>query len=79
MEISQETIDTLNERQKDITRHPYTCCGGSSNTPDCKRNLSYEARRKGETVEYTRDNEGVLIATKEGWVCPCGDYKQEIR
>lgn len=22
-------------------------------------------------------NNGILIATKECWVCPCGEYKQE--
>ena len=21
-------------------------------------------------------NEGALIPTKEGWICPCGEYKQ---
>ncbi len=24
-----------------------------------------------------REDEGILIATKDGWVCPCGKYKQD--
>lgn len=27
-------------------------------------------------IPYTDENEGVLVATTEGWVCPCGEYKQ---
>lgn len=23
-----------------------------------------------------KENDGALIATTEGWICPCGDYKQ---
>lgn len=26
-----------------------------------------------------RSDDGVLIPTNEGWICPCGDYKQEYR
>lgn len=27
-------------------------------------------------IPYTDENEGVLIATIEGWICPCGEYTQ---
>lgn len=56
--------------------HPYTC-GGSGQINECKRQLAYDKRFKGEQVEFTNDNEGVLIATEQGWVCPCGKYTQD--
>jgi len=74
-DFSEENIKKLNEQQTSGKFHPYTCCG--ENVPECKRNQSYEARRKGETIPYTAENEGVLIATKDGWICPCGKYKQD--
>jgi hypothetical protein len=24
-----------------------------------------------------QENDGVLIATEQGWICPCGKYKQD--
>ena len=24
-----------------------------------------------------REDNGILVATNEGWVCPCGEYKQD--
>lgn len=32
---------------------------------------SHDGCKRGE-----REDEGILIATKDGWVCPCGKYKQ---
>lgn len=29
-----------------------------------------------EDIPYADENEGILVATTEGWVCPCGEYKQ---
>ena len=29
-------------------------------------------------IPYSDENEGVLIATESGWICPCGEYKQKI-
>jgi hypothetical protein len=72
-------IDELNRQQNDGKFHPFTCCGGNSNTPSCLRNRSYEERWTGKTVPYTNENEGVLISTESGWVCPCGEYKQNYR
>ncbi len=73
--FSQENIDELNKQQNLGQMHPYTCSGHG--IKECKRELSYEARRNGEEVEYTNENEGVLIATERGWICPCGKYTQD--
>ncbi len=32
---------------------------------------AYEGCKRGQDV-----NEGILIAAEEGWICPCGKYKQ---
>jgi hypothetical protein len=28
-------------------------------------------------IPYSDGNDGVLIATLNGWVCPCGEYRQD--
>ena len=28
-------------------------------------------------IPYSDENEGILTASTEGWVCPCGEYKQD--
>jgi len=71
---SKDLVKELNNRQKNNMLHPYTC--GGDDIPECKRTKSYEARFKGEEVPFTDENEGVLTATKDGWICPCGKYKQ---
>jgi len=68
-------VKELNERQNDSRFHPYTCCGDGIS--ECFRNAATLKRSEGETVEYTNENEGVLIATTDGWVCPCGKYTQK--
>jgi hypothetical protein len=61
--FSDDQVAKLNEYQHDRFFHPFTCGGGNvENDPDCERQ-----NNKGE---------GILIATNEGWVCPCGKYKQ---
>lgn len=74
--FSKELIEKLNANQNSGNSHPYTC-GGSGHIPDCKRQAAYDKRFKGEKVDFTNENEGVLIATQEGWVCPCGKYTQD--
>ena len=74
-EFSQENIDKLNEQQISGHGHPYTCSGHG--IKECKREQSYEDRRNGKEVEYNNENEGVLIATERGWICPCGKYTQD--
>jgi|AntAceMinimDraft_6_1070360.scaffolds.fasta_scaffold03539_9 hypothetical protein len=61
--FSDVQVSKLNDHQTDSKSHGYTCCGGDyPNNKNCQRN--------------SRENEGLLLATNEGWVCPCGDYKQ---
>lgn len=74
--FTKEQVDTLNYYQEGNMGHPYTC-GGSGRIPECKRQIAYDKRFKGEQVEFTNENEGVLIATEQGWVCPCGKYTQD--
>jgi len=74
---TQETIDFMNKQQERGSYHPYTCCS-PSDIKECKRQLSYNKRQNGEIIEYNKDNEGILTATLEGWICPCGKYKQEF-
>lgn len=73
--LTKEQVEELNKQQNDSKFHPYTCSGAG--IKECKRNLSYEARQRGERVEYSNENEGVLIATEDGWICPCKKYKQK--
>lgn len=68
-------VRALNNYQQSPTYHPFTCCSPEE-IATCLRAKSGEDRYKGLDVEYNDRNEGVLIATKEGWVCPCGVYKQ---
>ena len=72
--FSKDLVKKLNDRQKDNTMHPYTC--GGDNIPECKRSLAYKLRFEGNNIPFTDENEGVLIATRDGWICPCGKYKQ---
>jgi len=64
--FSKETVDKLNEYQKTGIFHPYTC--GGSNLEEC-----YRRHGKGKTYE---EKECILIATEQGWICPCGKYTQ---
>jgi len=66
--FTQKQIDYINQQQVSGDFHPYTC-GSPTNIPECKR-----ANKKGKTPE---EREGVLIATLEGLVCPCGKYIQK--
>jgi hypothetical protein len=60
---SKEEVDRLNQSQKSRLVHPYTCDRGH---PDCEVNQ--------RPRDYSKD--GILIATEQGWICPCGNYKQ---
>lgn len=73
--FTKEIVEQLNNQQKSGTVHPYTC-GGGNGEKECKRTISYDKRRRGEDIDYTDENEGVLIATENGWICPCGKYTQ---
>lgn len=58
---SEEEIKKLNDYQQSGMGHPYTC---DRSHKECEVHEG----------DYLKD--GILIATKEGWVCPCGKYKQ---
>lgn len=55
--------EKLNEFQQSGVFHPFTC---DRKAPECEVNVLPR--------NFAKD--GVLIATNEGWVCPCGKYKQ---
>lgn len=60
--FTEEQTAHLNNWQSAGYVHPFTCCSAGSEK-HCQR-------RNGE-------GEGILIATEVGWVCPCGEYKQD--
>lgn len=63
-----EQVEKLNAFQESNTFHPFTCC-----SPD---NIK-ECFRRNKTGKSYKDNTGILTATLEGWICPCGKYKQD--
>lgn len=71
--FTQEEVDALNDYQSKGKFHPFTCCGGNKNTPNCFR--IKDASELDPNISYA-DSEGILKATKDGWVCPCGEYTQ---
>lgn len=60
--FTPEQVKALNEYQQLSFVPAFSCCGTTTNGETCKRN---------ET-----NNFGTLIATEQGWVCPCGKYTQ---
>lgn len=73
--FSKEHVEMLNKRQREKIHHPYTCDG--HNIYECLRESAYNDRNNGLKIAYSDDNEGVLIATERGFICPCGKYKQD--
>lgn len=73
--FSKDNVEMLNVSPHLKKYHPYTCDG--HDIPHCKRELVYNDRNDGLDVEYSDENEGVLIATDNGWICPCGNYTQD--
>lgn len=60
---TKEEVDKLNKYQFEGKMHPYTC---DRRAPECEV--------KQTPRDYYKD--GILIATEDGWICPCGKYKQ---
>lgn len=85
--FTEEQVIALNKYQEFGQFHPFTCSGKPHviTEKEFKKNVLSEFQDKMKDIigktEYRRDetciNEGILIATKEGWVCPCGYYKQD--
>lgn len=64
---SDEQVTALNRFQDSGQLHPFTC--GSGNRSDA-------SHRDVRARLGLRDN-GQLIATRAGWICPACDYRQE--
>ena len=60
--FTDEQVDALNKYQQSGLFHPFTCCSPEK-IKECTR--------------ASGESEGLLIATNEGWICPCGKYKQD--
>jgi hypothetical protein len=60
--FTEEQCKKINEFQKSGKFHPLTCDRKHKN---CEVNNMNEDRQ-----------DGVLIATEDGLICPCGKYKQ---
>ncbi len=76
--FTKEQVIKLNEYQNGGGKwvgynrmHPFTCCS-PDHIEECQRkDKHYPDGRISKGI-----NEGILIATIDGWVCPCGKYKQ---
>lgn len=73
--FTPEEVVCLNAYQHSGAFHPFTCCS-PENIPDCVRHQHREAITLSGSAEKIALTEGMLIATRDGWVCPCGSYKQ---
>lgn len=69
--FSDEQVKNLNEYQKSGKFHPFTCCS-PEDIKDCMRGVFFA----NENEINMEQNEGLLTAKNEGWVCPCGKYTQ---
>lgn len=59
--FTPEQVEALNEYQESNFMHAFTC--GRSGEAGC--------------LNGGKDQNRDLIATCDGWVCPCGNYKQD--
>ena len=62
--FTDEQVEKLNTFQNNSQGcHPFTCCSPDSISGCLRRSV--------------KEEEGILIASNDGWVCPCGEYKQD--
>lgn len=72
--FTEEQVKKFNDAQENGSFHGYTCM-----SPE---NLIDHCQRIKRTMDIINDsdviggNDGTLVATKDGLVCPCGKYKQ---
>lgn len=59
--FTEEQVERLKRWQTTNWLHPFTCM--SPDLPECERR--------------THKSFGILVPTTGGWVCPCGQYKQD--
>jgi len=68
--FTDEQVRNINDFQNGGNRHPFTCCSPEEIT---------ECTRAGKMVDgkYVQGTSGgLLIASNDGMVCPCGEYEQ---
>jgi hypothetical protein len=66
--FTKEQVDKLNRYQNQNGIHPFTCMS-PNDIPECLR--------KKRDADGRKVSDGVLTATEEGWICPCGKYTQD--
>lgn len=66
-----EQVEKLNDFQKNGNFVEFTCCS-PFDEPECLR-----AVKVVDGVVVEGESEGLLTATTEGWICPCGKYTQD--
>jgi hypothetical protein len=67
--FTEDEIKIINDSQDHGMVHPYTCCSPDKLAADCMR--------RNDSGSTFKENQGILIATKDGMICPCGKYKQD--
>ena len=81
---SDELVAQLNRDQHSGQFHPYTCgnCRDKLGIYYARNKKTGEERHIGLLGKPNEDEEAVihdreLVATRDGWVCPTCDYKQD--
>jgi hypothetical protein len=67
--FTAEQVEALNKYQRSGAFHPYTCIG--------KPRIINKLQPAMERTRELCPNDGLLIATEAGWVCPCGKCTQD--
>ena len=67
-EYKSKGIDWLKQQIKELNDPDYD--------PEKLADIQMANVLAARDIPYTDENDGVLVATTEGWVCPCGEYKQ---
>lgn len=64
--FTPEQVEALNRYQADTRYHAFTC--GRNRTDDAHRKYA---------AEHKQSDYGILVAAREGWICPVCGYRQE--
>lgn len=67
--FSKKQVEALNKFQKSGKDYPFTCLG-MPHIPN--KHSAYMGRTRAICP-----NEGLLIATEKGFICPCGSYTED--
>lgn len=63
---ADEIIEALNTFQRKASYHPYTCGGDRM-----------DATHRVIKESFNLPDYGLLVATKDGWICPACNYTQK--